>query len=90
MREPIYTGRFKRDVRKMKQRNFDMEELRAAIRLLLSDAPLPKHFKDHALKGKWASFRDLHIAPDWVLIYKKEGDAEILFARTGTHADIFG
>ena len=33
--------------------------------------------------------RDLHIEPDWVLIYCVDGEA-VRFERTGTHADLFG
>jgi mRNA interferase YafQ len=89
MREPIYHGKFKRDLRKAKRRGYDMEEMRTLIRLLVADAPLPEKYKDHALKGRWATYRDAHITPDWILIYKKVGEDRIIFARTGTHADLF-
>jgi mRNA interferase YafQ len=48
----------------------------------------PARFKDHPLKGEWKSFRDAHIEPDWVLIYKVT-DEGLRFERTGTHADLF-
>jgi len=89
MRSAIYTGQFKRDVKRVEKRGKEMEKLREVIRLLLADAPLPRELADHSLKGEWKPSRDLHIEPDWLLVYCIEGDA-VRFERTGTHADIFG
>jgi mRNA interferase YafQ len=88
MRSAIYTGQFKRDVKRVEKRGKEMEKLRAVIRLLLADAPLPRELADHPLKGEWKPSRDLHVEPDWLLVYCIEGDA-VRFERTGTHADIF-
>ena len=88
MRAALYTGQFKRDVKRMEKRGKEMEKLRAVIRLLLADAPLPRGLADHPLKGEWKLSRDLHLEPDWLLIYGIEGDI-VRFERTGTHTDIF-
>jgi mRNA interferase YafQ len=40
------------------------------------------------LRGNWQGFRDLHIEPDWLLLYRIV-DEELQLARTGTHADLF-
>lgn len=77
-----------RDTKKAQRRACDMELLKAAIRLLLEGAPLPAQYKDHALIGNWKGYRDLHIEPDWLLIYKIEEET-CIFARTGTHSDLF-
>jgi len=90
MREPIFHGKFKRDLKKAEQRGCDMAKMRDVIRLLAMDTTLPDRYRDHSLKGQWATYRDVHVAPDWILIYKKEGDDRIIFARTGTHSDLFG
>ena len=52
------------------------------------DKPLPTACRDHGLTGNLSGFRDCHIEPDWILIYRIDGD-ELLLARTGTHADLF-
>lgn len=44
---------------------------------------------DHPLKGEWSAHRECHLRPDWLLIYRIEGDV-ITFERTGSHADLFG
>ena len=88
MLTPVYTTQFRRDLRKAEQRNRDMQKIKDAMLLLLNEEPLPPQYRDHALKGVWKHYRDLHLEPDWLLIYKIEG-AECLFARTGSHSDIF-
>jgi mRNA interferase YafQ len=88
MRLPSYSGQFKRDVKLAQKRGKDMEKLRHVIGLLLSGAPLPRELGDHPLKGTWKSRRDLHIEPDWLLIYCLDGEA-VRFERTGTHSDLF-
>ena len=46
---------------------------------------------DHALTGDWVGHRECHIQPDWLLIYRMEGDVLVLtLARTGSHSDLFG
>lgn len=89
MRLASYTGQFKRDVKRAGKRGKDMSKLRRAIGLLLAGQPLPRELGDHPLKGAWQPRRDLHIEPDWILIYRVDGDA-VRFERTGTHSDLFG
>ncbi|GFK93390.1 mRNA interferase YafQ [Fundidesulfovibrio magnetotacticus] len=72
----------------MARRGKPVAKLDAVILLLEAGDPLPAHFKDHALTGSWKGFRDLHIEPDWILIYAVDQD-EVILTRTGTHADLF-
>ena len=44
---------------------------------------------DHALGGAWRGFRDCHVKPDLVLIYRKSADA-LALARLGSHSELFG
>ncbi|EPR7376070.1 type II toxin-antitoxin system mRNA interferase toxin YafQ, partial [Escherichia coli] len=50
---------------------------------------LPAVYKDHPLQGSWKGYRDAHVEPDWILIYKLT-DKLLRFERTGTHAALFG
>ena len=88
MRNPIVGSRFKRDVKRMQKRGKDMAKLREVIQLLIGGDPLPKQYKDHPLSGDWKHFRDCHIEPDWVLIYKIDGN-DLYLVQSGTHADLF-
>jgi mRNA interferase YafQ len=66
-----------------------MEKLKAVIILLMNGKSLEARHKDHPLKGNYAGFRDCHITPDWLLIYRLIGNDELELARTGSHADLF-
>jgi len=88
MRRPTYSGQFKRDVKMAEKRGKDMEKLKQPTRLLIEERPLPRAYLDHPLKGDWKGYRDLHIEPDWLLIYCIDGDT-VRFERTGRHADLF-
>ena len=85
MRVPVYSGQFKRDVKAAQKRGKDMAKLRL---LITRRRALPATYLEHPLKGRWRSFRDAHIEPDWLLIYKVDGDA-VRFERTGRHPDLF-
>ena len=88
MLRPVVSSRFKRDVKRQRKRGADVAKLKGVIDLLLSGSALPPSFLDHPLSGEWNEYRDLHIEPDWVLLYRIDGDT-LKLARTGTHADIF-
>ncbi len=85
---PIRSGAFKRDVKRAEKRGRDMAKLRVVLRLLIEGHPLPASYQDHPLRGGWKGYRDAHIEPDWVLIYRIAGD-KLRLARTGAHADVF-
>jgi mRNA interferase YafQ len=88
MREIVLTAQFKRDVKLAEKRHKDMSKLRQVFFLLAREEMLPIRYRDHPLGGEWKHHRDLHIEPDWVLIYKISGDS-VFMVRTGPHADIF-
>lgn len=88
MLSPVRSNAFKRDVRRLEKRGKNLAKLRNVLVLLLDQLPISEIYKDHPLRGNWAGFRDLHIEPDWVLIYRVRA-SELELARTGTHADLF-
>lgn len=85
------TSRFKRDLKYIERRGYDMRLLTTVIQTLASGELLAEKHKDHALSGIWSKHRECHVTPDWLLIYKVEHDILILtLTRTGTHSDLFG
>jgi mRNA interferase YafQ len=88
VRNPIQGTQFKRDVKLNVKRGKDMLKLKTLMTLLIEDKPIPPEYKDHPLRNNWNHHRDCHIEPDWLLIYKVDGD-DLYFVRTGTHVDIF-
>ncbi len=85
-----FANRMKRDVKRLKKRGKDLLKLETTLDILASQRDLPERYKDHSLKGEWQDFRECHIEPDWLLIYKIEEQELILYATaTGSHADLF-
>lgn len=74
MLTPVRSGAFKRDVKRAEKCGKDMGKLRALLLLLIEGATLPERYRDHALKGDWSGYRDAHIGPDWLLIYRLAAD----------------
>ena len=86
---------FKRSYKLMEKRGKEMDKLHTAIKLLAQDLHLPVYYRDHPLSGNFVGFRDIHIEPDWLLIYSKHNATQdspegILYLElTGTHSDLF-
>ena len=90
MYKPVYSNRFRKDVQLALKRGKKLDKLATVIESLCSGHPLPGQYRDHPLSGEYSGFRDCHIEPDWVLIYRIEGkQLQLILARTGTHADLF-
>ena len=88
--EILSTGRFKKDLKTIIKRGYNVQLLKDVVGLLVAGIPLPEKNKDHVLTGNWTGHRECHIAPDWLLIYKIDNDVLILtLTRTGTHSDLF-
>jgi mRNA interferase YafQ len=88
MRPIHFSNKFKKNLDLMTRRGKNPEKIKAVIVCLANDIPLePKH-KDHPLAGNFEGFRDCHIEPDWLLIYRLEEDT-LYLERTGTHNDLF-
>ncbi|QTQ11013.1 type II toxin-antitoxin system YafQ family toxin [Treponema parvum] len=84
-----YTNQFKKDYRKLTNQSI-IDEVDSVIDKLLNNKPLEKKYRDHALVGNYKGYRDCHIRPDLVLIYKKDNDILVLTAlRVGTHSELF-
>jgi mRNA interferase YafQ len=88
MKALVVRTAFKKDLKRIVKRGYDRALLEGVIDLLRHGLPLPEARRDHPLKGEWRNWRECHVAPDWLLIYRMTAD-EVLLARTGTHADLF-
>jgi len=81
-REIIRTAKFKKELRQSKKQGKNIVLANKIIYLLANDVPLPPKHRDHALSGNWAEFRECHITPDWLLVYRKLDDGELLLVLT--------
>jgi len=85
---------FKRDYKRAKANPRHAQDIsalfKAASRLLAEDASLPENYRDHALTGDWKGYRECHLKPDLLLIYRKEEPDLLRIARLGSHSELFG
>lgn len=89
MYQIVYTSQMKKGVRLMKKRGKDLEKLEKVLFQLASGCQLPPQNRDHQLIGDMRDFRECHIEPDWLLIYRLYDDLLILSATaTGSHSDL--
>ena len=82
------TTQFEKDLKTQQKRGKELQKLKILIGQLLSDEPLPAQNRDHALAGLWFEWRDCHLGPDWLLIYKRSSE-ELILGRTVSHSDLF-
>ena len=91
MRTIRQTNQFKKDLKRegrSRHAKYIAIELEAILTLLLVDKALPANHRDHALTGKWQDFRDCHIRPDLVLIYRKPDVENLELVRIGSHSEL--
>ena len=88
--EIVPSNQFKKDLKLAHKRGLDLSKLSNVISTLANGEPLEQKFNDHPLIGDYNGFRECHIAPDWLLVYKIDNGKLLLFlARTGSHSDLF-
>lgn len=91
MRTIERTTAFKRDFKreaKGPHRGVLDTDLRSLIEALAKDLPLPERHRDHALIGDWKDYRDCHVKPDLVLVYRRIGFDRLILARLGSHSEL--
>lgn len=90
MLEIVLSNRFRKDLKLAARRGCDFALLDEIVSRLARREPLPPKNRDHALSGEYEGFRECHIAPDWLLVYRVGAEELILYLmRTGTHSDLF-
>ena len=84
-----YSTQFKKDFKKITKLPIpDVVEVEHVIKLLQQGKALPQRYVDHPLSGNWQGYRDCHVKPDLVLIYKVDRHS-IKLARIGSHSELF-
>ena len=84
---PRFRRDYKRDCKSRHAKQLDAL-LSKVVDLLAEDVPLPPRYRDHPLTGKWADFRDCHIRPDLVLVYRKPDASSLQLVRLGSHSEL--
>ena len=84
---------FKRDIKREAKglyRNTLDADLVPVLLALASDEALEPRHRDHDLSGDWSGYRECHVKPDLLLIYRKTENDLLRLARLGSHSELFG
>jgi mRNA interferase YafQ len=86
----VFTGRFRKDIKLLQKRGYQMEFIKEVIIILEETGSLPSSYSIHKLSGNYSGYWEAHVKPDWLIIWKlQEDDHEIWLTRTGSHSDLF-
>lgn len=86
----VPSNQFRKDLKLAQKRKYDLDKIKKVITALANGETLEAKYRDHLLTGDYGGFRECHIQPARLLVYRIDGNQLILFlARTGTHSDLF-
>lgn len=90
-----FTPSFRRDLKQAPRRGWNLDHLQVVIDLVIENSPasrqeLRRRHRMHRLRGTWSGHLECHMANagDWLVIWY-ERDGEAVFARTGSHDELF-
>ena len=90
MRKIVLSNHFRKDLKLARNRGLNLNLLKTVINILASGETLSRQYRDHDLTGNYAGFRECHIRPDWLLVYRiEQEELELFLFRTGSHSDLF-
>ena len=86
----ITSRQFEKDYYKAIKSGKKTEKLNNIIERLINQEIVEQNYKDHKLTGVYSGYRECHIEPDWLLIYKIDKENKMIsFVRTGSHSELF-
>lgn len=88
MRSVAAAKRFEKDLALLKKRGRNLAKVEVIVEKLRLGETLEHKYRPHILSGDWEGFWELHIEPDWLLIYEID-EKSLYLIRTGTHSDLF-
>ena len=90
MLDIVLSNQFRKDLKLASKRGYNLDLLNEVVDKIAAGTALPVKNRDHELTGNYIGFRECHIQPDWLLVYKIDNNELILFlSRTGTHSGLF-
>lgn len=88
--EIILTNQAEKDLKRAKKQDKNLDFSFDIVNLLIKQESLPERNKDHNLSGNYANYRECHILPDWLIIYRVEKSLnQLIIYRTGSHSELF-
>lgn len=89
--EIVYGKKFRKQFRRLtKSGFFNRERAAEAFKILADGEKLDDIYRDHALTGDMAEYREFHLSGDLIVVYKVNQMTKVLiFWRIGNHANVF-
>ena len=84
---------FKRDFKRKSKERYKKtlgDDLNQVLSLLCQDIELEPRYRDHELSGNWLGYRECHLKPDLLFIYKTPDTSTLRLARLGSYGELFG
>lgn len=88
----VFSARFKKDLKKIKKQNKNIDELLDIVDKLAIKEDLDAKYRNHKLidDKNYKNCMECHIRPDWLLIYQyNDNELLLLLMNTGSHSDLF-
>ena len=85
-----YSKEFKKGLKKLQNDKKSIDLVKSIIKRLANDESLEPQYKDHKLTGDYLGFRECHLRPNLLLIYKKQEQILLLTCiALGSHSELF-
>ena len=88
-RSSAFKRDYKRETKGQHRTTLDADLL-PVLAALANDQPLAPRYRDHDLSGRWEGYRECHIKPDLLMVYRKLDTNTLRLARLGSHGELFG
>lgn len=90
MYEVVYTGQFKRSLKRCVRRGLNVQAFTIVLDILQEKGELPQQYRPHKLTAKYKGCWECHIQPDWLLIWQQDNfQLKLILVDTGSHSDLF-
>jgi len=70
----VFTNKFKKDIKLLQKRGYNMTLIKEAIIILEDTGFLPSSYSPHKLSGNYSGYLEAHITPNWLIIWKYKID----------------
>jgi mRNA interferase YafQ len=88
MLDYAFTNQFKKDLKLMEKRHYDMDVIFEIIAMIIWQEPLPDRCRPHVLSGDYEGFTECHVLNDLLLVYLLD-EEKVTFSNAGSHSDLF-
>ncbi len=88
MKDFVSSTALTKDFERAVKRGIPLSRFKEIVTLLVNEERIPDQFKDHKLIGNRNGYRELHVFPELIFIYRSTDDT-IYGERLGSHSDLF-